>query len=306
MPNHSFTYSLVVNEVSDDLDQSMPFARTHGMSALELDTAWGVPIETAGADDHARVRDALQGAGLEPAMVLSPAFKALRLADADPDDLASLAGWREHLDELEAAMNFASAIGCPRVRLFTGRRDVGGDNPSPRLPDGGGLPAERLDAIRAILLDAAHRAEALGLTLCVENVRSCFGNTGRNTAAILAAVDHPSVRAIWDPANDFVSGGDDFRAGYEAVKPWMVHVHAKDATEVDAATGLTAWTAIGQGDLDWPAQMRALMDDGYSGHISLETHWHPEGRSRVQNSHDSFMGLRQAVQAAAALSSSQG
>ncbi len=300
MPNHSFTYSLVVNEVSDDLDESMSFARTHGMSALELDTVWGVPIETAGADDHARVCDALQDTKLEPAMVLSPAFKALRLADADPDDIASLAGWREHLDELEAAMDFAAAIACPRVRLFTGRRDVGGDNPSPRLPDGGGLPAVRLAAIRAILLDAARRAEDLGLTLCVENVRSCFGNTGVNTAAILAAVDHPAVRAIWDPANDFVSGGDDFRAGYEAVKPWMVHVHAKDATVANAETGLTAWTAIGQGSLNWPGQMRALLDDGYSGHISLETHWHPEGRSRAQNSHDSFMGLRRAVQAAAA------
>ncbi len=306
MTKHAFTYSLVVNEVSDDLDKSMSFARTHGMSALELDTVWGVPIETADANDHARVRDALQGVGLEACMVLSPAFKALRLADADPDDIESLPGWRAHLAELEAAMGFAAAIGCPRVRLFTGRRDVGGDNPSPRLADGGGLPAARLAAIRAILLDAARRAEDLGLTLCVENVRSCFGNTGVNTAAILAAVDHPNVRAIWDPANDFVSGGDDFRAGFEAVKPWMVHVHAKDATEVDAVTGLTAWTAIGQGDLDWPAQIRALIDDGYSGHISLETHWHPEGRSRAQNSHDSFMGLRQAVQAAAALGSGEG
>ena len=131
--------------------------------------------------------------------------------------------------------------------------------------------AERLAAIRAILLDAARRAEDLGLTLCVENVRSCFGNKGVNTAAILAAVDHPNVRAIWDPANDFVSGGEDFRPGYEATKPWMVHVHAKDATEIDAATGLTAWTAIGAGDLDWTAQICALIDDGYGGHISLET-----------------------------------
>ena len=300
MSDQTFTYSLVANEVSDDLDKSMSFAVTHGMSALELDTAWGVPIETADADARARVRDALRQAGLEATMVLSPAFKALRLADADPGNLASLPGWREHLDLLTAAMDFAAAIGCPRVRLFTGRRDVGGDNPSPRLPDGGGLSAERLDAIRAILLDAAGRADDLGLTLCVENVRSCFGNTGPNTAAILAAVDHASVRAIWDPANDFVSGGESFRAGYEAVKPWMVHVHAKDATVVDPATGLTAWTAIGQGDLDWPAQIRALLDDGYSGRISLETHWHPEGRSRAQNSHDSFTGLRGAVQAAAA------
>ena len=300
MSDQTFTYSLVANEVSDDLDQATAFAVTHGMSALELDTAWGVPIETADADARARVRGALRQAGLEATMVLSPAFKALRLADADPGNLASLPGWREHLDLLTAAMDFAAVIGCPRVRLFTGRRDVGGDNPSLRLPDGGGLSAERLDAIRAILLDAAGRAEDLGLTLCVENVRSCFGNTGPNTAAILAAVDHASVRAIWDPANDFVSGGEGFRVGYEAVKPWMVHVHAKDATVVDPATGLTAWTAIGQGDLDWPAQIRVLQNDGYCGRISLETHWHPEGRSREQNSHDSFAGLRGVVQAAAA------
>ena len=113
------------------MTKSTAFAVTHGMSALELDTAWGVPIETADADARARVRDALRHAALEATMVLSPAFKALRLADADPDDLSSLSGWREHLDQLTAAMDFAAAIGCPRVRLFTGRRDVGGDNPSP-------------------------------------------------------------------------------------------------------------------------------------------------------------------------------
>ncbi len=299
MTDLPFSFSLVDNEVSDDLNKSVAFAVDHGMRAIEVMSLWGVAFEDASHDMRLRAKGDLERSGIEPAMILSPAFKALRIDQAGPEPVTSIPGWREHMDLLEAAMETAVAIGCPRVRLFTCRLDSGGENPSPRLPDGGELPAKRVDVIRSILLDAARRAADLGLTLCVENVRSCFGNSGRNAATILAAVDHPAVRAIWDPANDYVAGGDSFRTGYEAVMPWMVHVHAKDATVLDATTGLTDWTAIGQGDLDWPGQLLALADDGYSGHISLETHWHPEGRSRARNSHDSFQGLLTAAKSAA-------
>ena len=58
---------------------------------------------------------------------------------------------------------------------------------------------------------------------------------GVNTAAILEAVDSPALRALWDPGNDFVSGGTPYPTGYEAVRPHILHVHVKDACVVDPA-----------------------------------------------------------------------
>ena len=295
-----FTFSVVTNEVSDDLGRVVGFAAELGLRGVEIQDVWGVPVERADTALLARARAEIDQAGLKVVMVGAPTFKTLIVAGANPADLPAIPGWHEHLSQLEGSFRAARLLGCERVRVFSCRREemVGLGNPSPRRPDGGDLPSQRLEAVRAVLLEAARRAEDQGVTLCLENVRSCFGNSGRNTVAILEAVDHPRVRAIWDPANDFVSGGDGYLQGYESMKPWMVHVHVKDAAVRDHATGLTSWEAVGRGEVDYVGQFTALLKDGYEGAVSLETHWHPEGRSREQNSRESFAGTLEAIRAA--------
>ena len=131
------------------------------------------------------------------------------------------------------------------------------------------------------------------MTLGLENVRSCWGNSGHNAARILAAVDHPRLRAIWDPGNDFVSGGVPYPDGYRAVLPYLLHVHVKDAAVVDDATGLTRWAPIGSGAVDYAGQIDALRGDGYAGVVSVETHWRKEGASRLESTRETLAGLRQ-------------
>ena len=130
------------------------------------------------------------------------------------------------------------------------------------------------------------------MTLGLENVRSCWGNTGHNAARILAAVDHPRLRAIWDPGNDYVSGGVPYPDGYRAVLPYTVHVHVKDAAVVDAATGLTRWACIGTGEVDYAGQVAALRADGYRGALSVETHWRKPGDTGPESTRDTLAGLR--------------
>ena len=146
--------------------------------------------------------------------------------------------------------------------------------------------------------DAGDRADAAGVTLLVENVRSCWGNTAVNTVRILEATDHPRVKLNWDPSNDFVSGGNPYPSGYEVARPWTQHVHIKDARVVDHATGLIAWECIGRGEVDFVGQLRALIDEGFAGAVNLETHWHPEDRSKEANSRESFAGMLAALKLA--------
>ncbi len=292
-----FSLGVVASETGDDLDRTVAFAREQGMVDLEVDAVWGTPVADADDDLLARARDVIAGAELRVSMIGAPTFKTLIVADADPNDLASIPGWEAHRVSLEGSFRAAQALGCGQVRVFSCRRDEMLDlgNPSPRYPDGGAIPLDRLEAVGAILADAARRAEGAGLTLCLENVRSCFGNSGRNTARILARVDHPRLRAIWDPANDFVSGGDGYPAGYAHIKPWLEHVHVKDARIRDPATGLTSWEAVGEGEVPYADHFGALIADAYAGSVSLETHWHPAEHSREENSRISFAGLVQAI-----------
>jgi sugar phosphate isomerase/epimerase len=144
------------------------------------------------------------------------------------------------------------------------------------LPRGGEILPETLDLIRDGLSLPARMAEREGLTMGLENVRSCYANTGENLRIVINAVGSPALKAVWDPANAFVSGGVDYPDGYEAVRPHMVHVHFKDARVRDASSGLTSWECIGDGEVRLRDELAAFVRDGYSGVVSVETHWRPE------------------------------
>ena len=292
-----FSVGVVNSEISSDVDVGVDVAADLGMSGIEIEDFWG---RAAWQVDDAlleRTRASVERGGLSVSAVGTQAFKILILPPGYVRDLASIDGWDQHRIELEGGIRVAQALDSPFVRVFSCRRDgmVGMGNPSPRLPDGGPLPADRLAGIAAVLRDAGDRADAAGVTLLVENVRSCWGNTAVNTVRILEATDHPRVKLNWDPSNGFVSGGDPFPPGYEIARPWTAHVHVKDARVVDPSTGLIAWECVGRGEVDFVGQLRALIADGFAGAVNLETHWHPEGRSKEANSRESFAGMLHAL-----------
>jgi sugar phosphate isomerase/epimerase len=163
------------------------------------------------------------------------------------------------------------------------------------LPGGGALPDETLARIAGGLRLACDVARAEGVRLLVENVRSCWGNTGVHTARIVRETGREELGIIWDVANDFVSCGRSWAEGYAAVRPRMAAVHCKDAAVVDPASGLTAWMPVGGGSVDTAGQMAALWRDRFSGPVVLETHWRGEGLSAEESSRRSFAGLHAAI-----------
>src|SRR5205823_2363605 len=108
------------------------------------------------------------------------------------------AAFEQELDLLRAEVKVAQRLGAPIVRSYSFRREpmVGLGNPSPRLPKGGDLPAHRLAQIADKMRRAAQIAADAGLVLGLENVRSCWANSGYNTGKILDAVDHPALQAM--------------------------------------------------------------------------------------------------------------
>ena len=295
-----FSVGVVNSEISPDVEVGVAVAADLGMSQIEIEDFWGRAAYECDDALVERTRAAVERAGLYVSAVGTQAFKVLILPPGDVGDLAAVDGWDQHRIELEGGIRIAQALGSPYVRIFSCRRDdmVGMGNPSPRLPDGGPLPDDRLAGIARVLRDAGDRAEAAGVTLLVENVRSCWGNTAVNTVRILEATGHPRVKLNWDPSNDFVSGGNPFPPGYEIARPWTQHVHVKDACVVDHTTGLIAWECVGRGEVDFVGQLRALIDEGFAGAVNLETHWHPEHRSKETNSRESFAGMLHALQLA--------
>lgn len=285
-------FSAITDEISPDLARALAVARELGIGEIELNGLWGREFAELSEDDVDRVERLLKDARMPVCAVDTMSFKKLSLdAVADPRQHAD---WPLHLGWLRRGCERARRFGAPFVRVFSFYKTgmSGNGNPSPRLPGGGPIPSETLDKIAAGLREAGDIADAHGLDLIVENVRSCWGNSCLNLAKILRAANHPRLKCVWDPGNDFVSGGDPFPAGYEAQKPWMVHVHLKNAEVADAASGLTRWQRIGGGAMDYRPLLKQLFADGYQGALTLETHWRGEGLDAEESSRRSFADLK--------------
>jgi len=295
-------FGICAEEVHPELDAALAFAREIGVRQVEILAFDGKPVVEHGAAALREARRRLDAAGLTCSGVGSLCLKPTLLGGIAAGQVTRDPAFRAEMEVLRASISAAEILGAPIVRTFGFRRDgmVDMGNPGPRLPRGGEIPAPILEKIAEGLRHAAALASAAGLVLGLENVRSCWANTGHNAAAVIAATGHPALRAIWDPGNDYVSGGVPYPDGYTALRPHICHLHVKDARVVDAASGLTAWEAVGRGELDYTAQFAALRRDGYTGTLSLETHWRlPAGREphRVEASRLSFEGIRAALDA---------
>lgn len=302
-------FGVCTDEVHPDLATALDAALAMGMCEVELLAFWGKPLVQMDDVELDRARGLIDTRGMRVSAIASGFLKTVLLGDVPRGQVGRHPAFVAELDVLRAQIRAAKLFGAPIVRTYAFRRDqmIGLGNPSPRLARGGPLPDVMLEKVLEGLRIAADMAGDAGLILGLENVRSCWANSGANTGRILRAANHPALKAIWDPGNDFVSGGVPYPEGYEAVKPYICHVHVKDARELDPATGLTAWEAVGHGSVDYPAQFAALRRDAYDGPLSLETHWHPKGPTgeadTIEDSRVSFEGIKQALAASVAVPS---
>lgn len=294
-------FGVIADEMHDDLATALREIRALGCRYAEIQLFDGKNVLEVSAAELDNAAGLLEEHGLRVSAIGSQFIK--------PTDVQDDAAFDGELELLRASIRVARRLGAPIVRSYSFRRDdmVGLGNPSPRRPRGGDIPEERLELIAQRMRRAAQMAADEGLVLGLENVRSCWANSGWNTGRILQATDHPALKSMWDPGNDFVSGGSPNGEGYEAVRGQICLVHVKDAHLVDATTGLTAWDPVGQGEVGWVEQFELLRRDGYAGPLSLETHWHPKGPTgeppdKIADSRTSFAGIKDALQARRAAS----
>jgi sugar phosphate isomerase/epimerase len=182
------------------------------------------------------------------------------LLKCDWDDEA---GIRQHLDGFHRCLDLCSTFGCKLVRGFA---FWGIDDPV--------IASEA--RIKAATLYGEYvipEAEAAGVTIVMENEASTTLSTAKLTASFVGAFDRPNLRIVWDAANEVHAehGITPFPDAWELVKPYVAHVHVKDARV--KPDGKVVSCELGKGVIDWPGQIRALTDLGHPDTVSLETHW---------------------------------
>lgn len=105
-----------------------------------------------------------------------------------------------------------------------------------------------------------------GLTLGFE--------TGQETAEslrnFLEVLDEPNVAVNFDPANMLLYGNGDPIDAIRMVGRWVRGVHMKDARVANVPGTWGTELLVGQGQVDWPAFLRALEEIGFDGWLCFE------------------------------------
>jgi len=294
LPKSPFRIAVINDEISQDFDHAC-FVAAHdfGMQWIELRSMWGKNISELSDAQIAESVRILTKYDLQVTDIASPLFKtdwpdAPKSPYSEKGDMhGALEVAFKHQDEIfERCIALAKQFKTGKVRCFDFWRIDG--------------VAPYRAAIDEKLRATAELAGKQGVLLVLENEFACNTATGRESAAVMNAIQTSHLALNWDPANAIMRGElDAFPVAWEMIpKNRIHHCHCKNA--IKTADGKIDWSPVGKGILDWAAQFRALKQAGFRESVSLETHWHgaatPEESSRI-----SWAGMKQALIDASAL-----
>jgi sugar phosphate isomerase/epimerase len=149
-----------------------------------------------------------------------------------------------------------------------------------------------IDGYLANLRPCLERAEALGVTLCLENEFDVLGDDPQASditrrperiRQLVRRVDSEHFRLTFDPCNFYFAGVEPYPFAYEVLKDWIGYVHLKDGARYDHSrhAGMLRYTdhsgeyvclPLGQGAINTEGLLGRLTADGYSGYFVLEPH----------------------------------
>lgn len=277
--------SIVTDEISADFHHALQVCRELDIDTVELRKVEGKNIVLHAKEDVQRIQALVQAGGFHVCAIASPFLKCAwpmtHSGQLDPLSPELDAEW----EILDRSLELAQRFGAPLVRTFSFLRVT--DPTSVRV------------SLLEILREATRRVEARGLKLSIENEHACNVATGEETGWLLQRLASNAFGVTWDPGNEAALGSPAFPHGYQHVRGRVLHVHIKDVNRVlPEPVQQASWVKVGSGRIDYIGQLRALVEDGYNGHLSLETHYnHPTG-GREQATRESLAALRQLAQQA--------
>jgi len=258
-----FPIAAITDEFSPDISTAVQSMSEVGMTGAELRVVFGKNIIDLTDEELGRAKAIVAGKGLKIISIASPLLKCVlpNAPDIDArfqqDIFASKHTFEDQPRLTDRAFAIAKRTGAGIVRVFSYWRTV--------------EPDKCFDRVVIALRGLAEKAAKHDLIIGLENEHACNIATAAETARVLAAIDHPNLKVVWDPCNALVSGENPFPEGYRRLPAArIVHVHAKDCF-VNGHT--PTFGALGECGIDWKGQIQALVSDGYKGYISLETHW---------------------------------
>lgn len=254
--------AVITDEISEDLSHALAVCTELGIRDVELRSIDGVSIVDHTPQRVREIGSQLAAGGFTICNIASPFLKTHIGAGHTP--VGNVHSAREltreqHWDVLKRSLEIAHELNAPIVRAFSFWR-----------------VADPI-AVREDILDTLGKATEItrdaGKILGLENEHACNIGSGTEAGWYLDRIPDRTLGVIWDPGNIAALGVVPDKSQYDAVADRIVHVHVKDGNAIPAER----FVPPGEGVCEWQQQLRWLHEGGYTGPLSLETHFSLDG-----------------------------
>jgi sugar phosphate isomerase/epimerase len=276
-----FELGVVTDEISQDFDHALDVVDEWGWRWVELRSMWGKNMMDLDEAEVQHIQNEIEARGLNVIAIDSPCLKCtlpgFPTVLRGDSFFVSERDYPTHLKMLQRACDLAHQLDAKYVRIFSFWAVAD-------LEQAWGALLDRFGEVLQV-------AERNGVTLILENEHVCTIATGAQSRRLLDAVKSPYLRPLWDPGNAQAVGETPYPNGYAHLAGDIAHVHLKDCRRGEGDHGYV-WLPVGSGDIDLLGQLRALKTDGYTGVVSLETHYTPPGGAKEDGSRLAYAGLQ--------------
>ncbi|GGR00332.1 sugar phosphate isomerase/epimerase family protein [Kitasatospora griseola] len=242
----AISFGGIGDEAAPDLPGQLDALNELGWHDIELRTVDGKWIAELPLDRVRRIAETLAARGTR---VTGLASRIGNWASRITDDLD------RDLTEISALAVRAALLGTDRIRVMS-------------YPNAGLSEADWRRRALERLTRLAELAGRSGLTLLHENCSGWAGASAERQLDLVASVDSPALRLLFDAGNGVPHGYDGYLMLREVVDH-VAHVHIKDAV---GGGNRTEYVLPGDGVARLAESLRFLVDRGWSGSWSLEPH----------------------------------
>jgi len=231
------------DEISKEIDVQFSVLNKLGISYFEPRGVDGNNISALDDDQVLALKEKMAAAGIRASSIGSPIGKIKITEDFAP-----------HFALFQRVVRTAKLLDCRYIRIFSFYHE--GEE---------WTACEREEVFRRLREMIAYAKEE-DVVLLHENEKEIYGDTAKRCLDIMENLADEHFGAVFDPAN-FVQCGEDTKAAFDMLVPYIRYMHIKDARYSDRAV-----VPAGMGDGNFTYILSALRKNGYSGFLSLEPH----------------------------------
>ncbi|MBW4081216.1 sugar phosphate isomerase/epimerase [Paenibacillus sp. S150] len=271
-----------------DFEHALSVMRQDGLEYADIEWVWGKRVGTHTDEEHRKIKELLEKYNIQAAVVGGFAFRDQSAQHIELGD----AVYQANIEEIKAQIALAKSLNCTKIRCLTFSRQMaiwgynGADHRN-------AYHNRTWPKMLRLFEEPVRLAEDNGIDLMIETGVNTLLTSAYLTRKFVEDMGSSRFKVLWDPANTLFHSETPFPDAYEELKGCIGHIHIKDGT-VDIRKSTITSTKVGEGAMVpyMESIAGALMKDNYSGVVSLENFFVPDGGTLEEGYRQSVTGFK--------------